>query len=127
MKYLKKLLRQTIFIIEQAVTTYALKNTMIAILYRSCVHAENIVVRQCTERKIPYEEIDYIQRDNKKTIMHLTNRDREVISRGMGNVNDDINRKYFVKYCIYIQNEVALFWGFTSRTASSFRVNIKFR
>ncbi len=58
---------------------------------------------------IPYNEIDYIQSDNKKTIMHLTNGDREVISKNIGKINDEINRKYFVKCCIYIQNEVEFF------------------
>lgn len=53
-------------------------------------------------RKIPYEEINYIQRDNKKTIIHLTNGDREIILKDIGKVNDEINRKYFVKCCIEV-------------------------
>ncbi len=52
------------------------------------------------ERKIPYKEIDYIQSDNKKTIMYLTNGDREIISKNIGKINDEINRKYFVKCCM---------------------------
>jgi len=50
----------------------------------------------CT-RKIPYEDIDYIQSDNKKTIMHLTNGETETISKNIGKVASEINREYFAK------------------------------
>ncbi len=74
-----------------------MRNPKLAGFYSS---GEYTVTHQGLTRKIPYEEIDYIQRDNKKTIMHLTNGEKEVISKGMGKVNDEINRKYFVKCCI---------------------------
>ena len=48
-------------------------------------------------RKIPYEDIDYIQSDNKKTIMHLTNGETETISKNIGKVVSEINREYFAK------------------------------
>lgn len=56
-------------------------------------------------RKIPYEDIDYIQSDNKKTIIHLSNGDTETVSKNIGKVKAEINRKYFVKCCLgYIVN-----------------------
>jgi len=61
---------------------------------------EYTVTHRNFTRKIHYEEIDYIQSDNKKTIMHLTNGDREIISKNIGKVNAEINRKYFVKCCM---------------------------
>jgi len=74
-----------------------MRNHELASLYSS---GEYTITRQGITCKIPYEEIDYIQRDNKKTIMHLTNGDSEIISKGIEKVNDEINRKYFVKCCI---------------------------
>ncbi|WP_312813714.1 LytTR family DNA-binding domain-containing protein [Sedimentibacter sp.] len=61
---------------------------------------EYTVTHRGLTRKIPYEEIDYLQSDNKKTIMYLTNGDREIISKNIGKVNAEINRKYFAKCCI---------------------------
>ncbi len=74
-----------------------MRNLELASFYSS---VEYTVTHRGFTRKIPYKEIDYIQSDNKKTIMHLTNGDREVISKNIGKINDEINRKYFVKCCI---------------------------
>ncbi|WP_313163534.1 LytTR family DNA-binding domain-containing protein [Sedimentibacter sp.] len=63
-------------------------------------HGEYTVTHRGLTHKIPYEEIDYLQSDNKKTIMHLTNGDTEIIQKGIGKVNAEINRKYFAKCCI---------------------------
>lgn len=52
--------------------------------------------RDCT-RKIPYMDIDYIQRDNDKTIIHLTNGETETTSKNIGKVMLEINREYFAK------------------------------
>jgi len=74
-----------------------MRNPELASFYSS---REYIVTHRGFTRKIPYMEMDYIQSDNKKTIIHLTNGDREVISKNIGKINDEINRKYFVKCCI---------------------------
>lgn len=74
-----------------------MRNPELSSFYSS---GEYTVTHRGFTRKIPYEEIDYIQRDNTKTIMHLTKVDRVIISKGIGKVNDEINRKYFVKCCI---------------------------
>ncbi|NYB74315.1 LytTR family transcriptional regulator [Sedimentibacter hydroxybenzoicus DSM 7310] len=46
-----------------------------------------------------HEEIDYIQRYNRKTMMFLTSGDKEIIPKGIEKVDNEINRKYFVKCC----------------------------
>ncbi len=74
-----------------------MRNQELASFYSS---GEYIATHRGFTRKIPYEEIDYIRSDNKKTIIHLTNGDTEIISKNMGKVNDEINRRYFVKCCI---------------------------
>jgi len=74
-----------------------MRNLELASFYSS---VEYTVTHRGFTRKIPYKEIDYIQSDNKKTIMYLTNGDREIISKNIGKINDNINRKYFVKCCI---------------------------
>lgn len=74
-----------------------MRNPELASFYSS---GEYIAAHRGFTRKIPYEEIDYIQRDNKKTIMNLTNGDRVIISKNIGKVNAEINRRYFVKCCI---------------------------
>ncbi len=71
-----------------------IRNRELASFYSS---GEYTVTHRSFTRKIPYEEIDYIQSDNKKTIMHLTNGDTEIISKNIGKVNAEINRKYFAK------------------------------
>ncbi|NYB72844.1 hypothetical protein HZF24_01670 [Sedimentibacter hydroxybenzoicus DSM 7310] len=45
-------------------------------------HGEYTVTHRGLTRKIPYEEIDSLQSDNKKTIIHLTNGDTEIIQKG---------------------------------------------
>jgi len=74
-----------------------MRNPELASFYSS---GEYTVTHLGFTHKIPYEEIDYIQRDNKKTIMHLTNGDKEIISKGIGKVNTEINKKYFAQCCI---------------------------
>ena len=79
-----------------------IRNRELASFYSS---GEYTVTHRGFTRKIPYEEIDYIRSDNKKTIMHLTNGDTEIIPKGIRKVNAEINRKYFAKCCIgYIVN-----------------------
>ena len=73
-----------------------MRNPELASFYSS---GEYTVTHSGFKRKISYEEIDYIQADNKKTILYLTNGDKEIISKNMGKVNSEINRKYFVKCC----------------------------
>ncbi len=60
---------------------------------------EYTLTQQDSTRKIPYEEIDYLQKDNKKTIMFLTNGDKEIISKNISKVITEIDRKYFAKCC----------------------------
>jgi len=48
-------------------------------------------------RKIPYENIDYIRSDNKKTVLHLSNGETETVSKNIGKVASEINREYFAK------------------------------
>ncbi|WP_312699486.1 LytTR family DNA-binding domain-containing protein [Sedimentibacter sp.] len=74
-----------------------MRNPELASFYSS---GEYTVTHRGLTRKIPYEEIDYIKRDNNTTIIHLTNGDKEIISKNIGKVNTEINRKYFVKCCI---------------------------
>ncbi len=74
-----------------------MRNRELASFYSS---GEYAVTHRGLTHKIPYEEIDYLQSDNKKTIMHLTNGDTEIIQKGIGKVNAEINRKYFAKCCI---------------------------
>ncbi len=74
-----------------------MRNRELASFYSS---GEYTVTHRSFTRKIPYEEIDYIQSDNKKTIMHLTNGDTEIIQKGIRKVNAEIDRKYFAKCCI---------------------------
>ncbi len=74
-----------------------MRNPELAGFYSS---GEYTVVHRGLTRKIPYEEIDYIRSDDKKTIMYLTNGDKEIISKNIGKVNDEINRRYFAKCCI---------------------------
>ena len=74
-----------------------IRNPELASFYSS---GEYTVTHRGFTRKIPYEEIDYLQSDNKKTIMHLTSGDTEIIQKGIRKVDAEINRKYFAKCCI---------------------------
>lgn len=58
---------------------------------------EYTVTHHDSTRKIPYEDIDYIQSNDKKTIMHLSNGETETISKNIGKVKAEINREYFEK------------------------------
>lgn len=74
-----------------------MKNPELARFYSS---GEYTLTEQGRTRKIPYEDIDYIKSNNKKTIIYLTNGNTETISKNIDEVEAEINRKYFAKCCL---------------------------
>jgi len=93
-----------------------MRNLELASFYSS---VEYTVTHRGFTRKIPYREIDYIQSDNKKTIMYLTNGDREVISKNIGKINDEINRKYFKSGAKVLMTE-----GYFKKFAETYSISV---
>ncbi len=60
----------------------------------TCPHGEYIIK---TKLKIRHEDIEYINAENGKTIIHLKNGDTETVSKRMSNVANELNGKHFVR------------------------------
>lgn len=63
----------------------------------TCPHGEYIIKKSNTKLKILHEDIEYINAENGKTIIHFKSGDTETVSKRMSNVANELNRKYFVK------------------------------
>lgn len=61
---------------------------------------EYTVTHRNATRKIPYEDIEYIQSEIGKSVIHLTNGDTETVSKSTNKVLKEINRKYFTRCCL---------------------------
>jgi hypothetical protein len=81
-------------------------------LSSTCPYKEYIIKKHNKSRKILHEDIEYLQAEKNKTIIHLKNGDTETISKHMGKVANELNINYFVKCCsgymvnIYNMNKI---------------------
>lgn len=50
-------------------------------------------------RRIPHEDIEYIKREEGKSVIHLTNGETEEIRSSVKRIEDELHAKYFVKCC----------------------------
>ncbi len=62
-----------------------------------CPHGEYTLKKYNTELKILHEDIEYINAENGKTIIHLKNGGTETIPKRMSSIIKELNRKYFVR------------------------------